>query len=170
MTRIAIVLIVGTALAMGVGMYYAQVYAYYYDVAPQGDDVVLVPQGGGDPVTIAYDNFRGIDRDSSPKAFRACFDTSLSLEDARAEYEPYEGAAPLVAPGWFECYDAKALGAQIEAGEAQVFTGTRNIEYGIDRVVAITADGKGYAWQEINACGDKAYDGSPLGEDCPERE
>ena len=85
-------------------------------------------------------------------------------------FEPYEGASPRTAPGWFDCFDAEAIGTAITAGDALVFTGQRNLEYGIDRVVAITADGRGYVWHEVNDCGDKAYDGSPLGEDCPPRD
>ena len=40
----------------------------------------------------------------------------------------------------------------------------------VDRVVAITEDGRGYVWHELNDCGAKAYDGSPTGEACPPRE
>ena len=56
----------------------------------------------------------------------------------------------------------------IEDGRADVFLSDRNIEFGIDRVVAITEDGFGYVWHEVNECGDKSYDGTPLGENCPE--
>ncbi|HBR38682.1 MAG TPA: histidine kinase, partial [Sulfitobacter pontiacus] len=38
-----------------------------------------------------------------------------------------------------------------------------------DRIVAITSDGRGYVWHELNDCGDKAYDGTVVGEACPER-
>ena len=54
-------------------------------------------------------------------------------------------------------------------GTALVFAGQRNLEFGIDRVVAITEDGRGYVWHEINDCGDKVFDGQPPGEDCPEQ-
>ena len=38
--------------------------------------------------------------------------------------------------------------------------GPKNFEYGIDRYVVIYPDGRGYAWHELNDCGEKLYDGS----------
>ena len=83
--------------------------------------------------------------------------------------EIFEDAEPLTAPGWFDCFDAEAIAAELRTGTAIAFTGTRNFEYGIDRVVAITSDGRGYVWHQVNECGDKLYDGTPAGDDCPER-
>ncbi|MEM6308196.1 MAG: DUF6446 family protein, partial [Pseudomonadota bacterium] len=74
------------------------------------------------------------------------------------------------APNWFDCFDASQIGADLEQGTATAFTGVRNYEYGIDRVVAIYPDGRGFIWHQINDCGDKLYDGSPASADCPERE
>ena len=164
------VFLVLTGLIAGVAMYYLQVYAFYDEVSDTPDsEIVLTGVASGTPEGILYEDFRAIDSDSSPIRFRACFTTPMSLAMLTETYELYEGAVPRNAPGWFECFDAAAIGAEIEAGTALVFTGTRNLEYGIDRVVAITEDGRGYVWHEVNECGDKAYDGSPLGEDCPER-
>lgn len=157
------------AVAAGFGVWYTNVYAFYDSVDPTGEDVMLTTLDG-EPEAIPFEAFEGIDADSSPIRYRACFTTSLSLPDLTGAYIPYDGAEPKVAPAWFDCFDAEALGAEIEAGRAQVFTGVRNIEWGIDRVVAITDAGRGYVWHEINDCGDKAYDGTPLGEDCPPRE
>ena len=169
--KIFTILIVIATCAVAAGMYYAQVYAYYYDIEANGEsDVMLTPLAGGAPVITSYSDFQAIDRESSPLAYRACFYTDLTLPEAARLYEPYEGASPRVTPHWFTCYQGEEIGAQIEAGRAHVFTGKRNIEYGIDRVVAITDQGRGYVWHEINDCGDKACDGSPLGEDGPPRE
>ena len=55
----------------------------------------------------------------------------------------------------------------MEAGTALTFLSQKNIHYGVDRVVAITSDGRGYAWHELNDCGEKAYDGTVVGEECP---
>ena len=60
--------------------------------------------------------------------------------------------------------------AALKSGKATAFLGQKNIHYGVDRIVAITQDGRGYAWQELNNCGEKAYDGTVVGEDCPPRE
>jgi hypothetical protein len=39
----------------------------------------------------------------------------------------------------------------------------------VDRIVAVTDHGQGFAWHELNACGEKAYDGTVVGETCPPR-
>ncbi|SPF78450.1 DUF6446 family protein [Pseudoprimorskyibacter insulae] len=163
-------IVIGAALTFGAVVYYTQVY-YYYDTVPANGstDVVLTSLATGQPEAIPYADFQAIDAGSSPIRYRACFTTTMSLAALSETYEAYEGAVPRNAPGWFECFDAEAVGAALESGEALPFTVLRNIEFGIDRVAAITADGRGYVWEEVNDCGDKAYDGTPLGEDCPER-
>jgi hypothetical protein len=83
-------------------------------------------------------------------------------------YQPYEGAEPLVAPGWFDCFDADEIGAALSEGTAMAFMGTENQSYGIDRIVAILPDGRGFAWHQINHCGEVVFDGRPAPEDCPE--
>ena len=37
----------------------------------------------------------------------------------------------------------------------------------IDRIVAVFPDGRGYAWHQINACGEVVFDGDPAPEGCP---
>ncbi|MCT4554608.1 MAG: DUF6446 family protein [Pelagimonas sp.] len=153
-----------------VAMYYLQVHHFYEEVQAKGtDDVQLTVLASGAPESILYDDFQAIDADSSPIRYRACFRTPMSLAMMTETYEIYEGAEPKVAPGWFDCFDAQEIGAQIASDQAIVFTSQRNFEWGIDRVVAVTSDGRGYVWHEVNDCGDKAYDGTPLGDDCPPR-
>ncbi|PIL18533.1 hypothetical protein P775_18335 [Puniceibacterium antarcticum] len=169
--KIMVAFIVVTALFAGGLLYYTQVYAYYYEVTATGtDDVQLTGMVSGLPETILYEDFRAIDADSSPIRYRACFTTPSPADQLRDTYKLYPGAEPRVAPSWFDCFNAEAIGEDLAAGRAVAFTGQRNITYGIDRVVAVTQDGHGYIWHEINECGDKAYDGTPLGDDCPERE
>ena len=45
--------------------------------------------------------------------------------------------------------------------------GTADITYGIDRVIALDADGRGYVWHQINPCGEVVFDGKPAPEGCP---
>lgn len=162
--------IVVSGIVAGVAIFYLQVYHFYREIPATGTgDVQLVNIATGEPEPILADAFRAIDADSSPIRYRACFETTMSIPMLTETYEMYEGAQPRNAPFWFDCFDADAIGAEIDAGTALVFTAQRNIEWGIDRVVAITDDGRGYVWHEINDCGDKAYDGTPLGEDCPPR-
>ncbi len=165
---VALILLISGVLA-GAGMYYLQVYGFYYEVEPRpGQDVVLLAQGAEAPEAIAYTGFKAIDADSSPIRYRACFETELR-PDQMVDFTPVENPEPLTAPGWFDCYDAVALADVLKSGQAQAFLGTKNIHYGVDRIVAITQDGKGYVWHALNNCGEKAYDGTVVGEECPPR-
>ncbi|MCA0996229.1 DUF6446 family protein [Alloyangia pacifica] len=161
--------IIAAALIFGAVVYYTQVFYYYYDLPAEEAEVLLTPLDGTAPRAIAFEDFEGIDATSSPIRYRACFSTSESPQTLDPLFERYEGSEPRNAPFWFGCFDAEDIGDEIAAGTAHVYTSQRNIEFGIDRVVAVTGDGRGYIWEEINECGDKAYDGTPLGEDCPER-
>ena len=159
-----------SALLAGGAMYYLQVYAFYEEVSAQGDDVQLVSLMSGEPEPILFENFQAIDGSSSPIRYRACFTTEMSHALLSETYVAFENAEPRNAPGWFDCFDAEAIGAELEVGTALTFLSQKNFAYGVDRVVAITEDGRGYVWHELNDCGAKAYDGSPTGEACPPRE
>jgi hypothetical protein len=167
--KIVGIFVIVASLIFGAVVYYTQVYYYYDTVEATGVDDVTLTSLEGDAVSIPYADFQAIDASSSPIRYRACFTTTLTLEELAAGFEPYANPDPRNAPGWFECFDAEAIGDALEAGQAASYTVQRNIEFGIDRVAAITADGRGYVWETVNDCGDKAYDGTPLGEDCPER-
>lgn len=161
--------IVIAALLAGSAMYYLQVYHFYDEVTATGtDDVQMVSLVSGAPVPVLYDDFTAIDATSSPIRYRACFSTTMSTAMLTETYELYEHAEPLTAPDWFDCFDAKSLGAEIEAGTALAFLGQKDIQYGIDRVVAVTDDGRGYAWHQINECGEVVFDGNPAPDHCPE--
>ena len=58
---------------------------------------------------------------------------------------------PLTAPGWFDCFDAVAIGEALEKGEAIAFLSQANIHPGVDRVVAVFPDGRAFAWHQLNA-------------------
>ena len=146
-------------------MYYLQVYGFY-DVVYE-EDVALVSLTSEEPETIPFDNFQAIDAESSPIRYRACFTTPQSLAFLTESYVLVDDADPRNAPGWFECFDAAAIGAELEAGTALTFLGGKNVAFGVDRIVAITQDGRGYVWHELNDCGEKAYDGTIVGEECP---
>ena len=169
MGKFLAVLIIVCSIAAGVGMYYLQVYHFYEEVVPTGtDDVQLTVLESGAAEPIAYDDFQAIDADSSPIRYRACFTTPLDLATLTETYAMAENAVPLEAPGWFECFDAGAVGQGLEDGTMLAFMGTKNIRYGIDRIVAISQTGEGFVWQQINACGEVVFDGQPAPEDCPE--
>lgn len=163
--------IVVAALVAGAALYYLQVYGFYRAVSPaEGAGVTLVSLASEEPEPIAYSAFEGIDADSSPIRYRACFRTELSHAILSDTFVPIEAPMPRNAPHWFDCFDAEAIAAEIAAGTALTFLGRKNVHYGVDRVVAITSDGRGYVWHELNDCGEKAYDGTVVGEACPPRD
>lgn len=159
--------ILGSALIAGAALYYLQVYHFYEELGATGDeDVQLTSVLSGAAEPIVHDGFEGIDANSSPIRYRACFTTPLTHSELDATYEPYVAAVPLEAPRWFACFDADRVAAGLESGAAKAFLGQRDIIYGIDRVVAIFDDGRGYVWHQINRCGEVVFDGEPVPEDC----
>ncbi len=168
--KLLAILLLLSALVAGAGMYYLQIYGFYYDVEAQpGQDVVLMTDASDAPSPIPYAAFRAIDADSSPIRYRACFETDLRPQGMLKTYVAVENAEPLTAPGWFDCYDAVALADALKSGRAQAFMATKNIHFGVDRIIAVTDEGKGYIWHALNNCGEKAYDGTVIGEECPAR-
>lgn len=157
-----------TALVTAVSLYYLQVYAFYEDPR-SGDPVVLTSLTTGAPEEIIADDVTSIDATSSPIRYRACFTTPMSQALLTESYEIVDGAIPLVAPEWFDCFDATEIGAALENGTALAFLGQSNYEYGVDRIVAIMEDGRGFVWHQLNDCGRKQYDGTPTGPECPDR-
>lgn len=163
--KILSVFIVLSALIAGAGLYYLQIYGFYEEVS--ADRVEMVSLTTDAPEEIVADEITAIDADSSPIRYRACFTTPLSLAFLTESYELVEDMEPRNAPGWFDCFDAAAIGAELEAGTALTFMGQKNVHYGVDRIVAVTQDGRGYVWHELNDCGEKSYDGTVVGEECP---
>ncbi len=168
--KILVIIIVLSAAIAGIALYYTQVYGFYATVVPNGnDDVVLAPLDGSEPQVIDYTYFKAIDAESSPIRYRACFTTSAKLDSLAAQFLPSAHVVPRNAPGWFECFDSAFVAQALEEGHAQAFVSVKNIAFGVDRIVAITDDGRGYVWHELNNCGHKAYDGTVVGETCPPR-
>lgn len=143
-----------TGLVAGIAMYWLQVYAFYDQAAfTPGDEIELTSVESGKPEAILAEGVTGIDSDSSPIRFRACFRTPMTLAMLTETYKIYPRPEPLIAPSWFDCFDASAIGAALESGEAVAFMGQENIHPGVDRVVAVFADGRAFAWQQLNAEG-----------------
>lgn len=140
------------ALLAGAGIYYTQVYAFYETLpadAPAAR-ITLVNLATDAPEAIAARDVQAIDSDSSPLRFRACFKTPLSQAMLTETFEIAENAVPLTGPGWFDCYDAKAVGEALESGDAIAFLAQRDIHDGVDRIIAVFPDGRGFAWHQLN--------------------
>jgi len=143
--------IVLTGLVAGIAMYWLQVYAFYAPVSfTPGAEITLVPIDGTLPEAIVVENIQGIDAGSSPLRFRACFTTPLTQATLTETYRLYDRPTPLTAPGWFDCFDAVAIGEALERGEALAFLSHSDIARGVDRVVAVFADGRAFAWHQLN--------------------
>ncbi len=161
--KIIALLLALLCVTTGAALYYLQVYYYYERVTPESFQ--LATRDGSRSAEAS--NIQAIDANSSPIRFRACFDTPLSTD---VEALSYVDAVPLTAPFWFDCFDADAIGNMLADGRARAFLGQKNVHYGVDRIVAITDDGRGFVWHQLNGCDELAYDGTQIGEDCPPRE
>ena len=161
-------ILIATGVLGGAGVYYLQEYGFYETIEATSDDMVQMTSiTSNAPESILFSDFQAIDADSSPIRYRACFTTPMSLAMMTETYALYDDAEPLNAPGWFDCFNADAIGAALEEDRALAFMGTFNVVYGIDRIVAVTEDGKGYVWHQINHCGEEVFDGKPAPEGCP---
>jgi len=163
------VILISSVIA-GAALYYLQVYGFYEETSVDPQGVQLMSVVSDTPEPISFTDFTAIDADSSPIRYRACFATDMSLSLLTETFVGLDAPAPRNAPSWFECFDAQAIAAELEAGTALTFLGQKNIEFGVDRIVAITEDGRGYIWHDLNECGEKSYDGTVVGETCPTRE
>ncbi|MEM8732474.1 MAG: DUF6446 family protein [Pseudomonadota bacterium] len=168
--KIIVGFIVAASVLAGAAVYYFQVYGYYDRVPAAGPaDVQVISLESGEPVPVTHSGFEAIDATSSPIRYRACFTTDADLELLRTSSQILADATPRNAPGWFSCFDATLIAAALEDGTATAFLAQKNVEYGVDRIVAITKDGRGFIWHDLNKCGEKAYDGTVVGEACPPR-
>ncbi|MGI1662760.1 DUF6446 family protein [Palleronia sp. KMU-117] len=161
------IVLVGLGLLAGVAMYWLQVYAFYEEarlVADGGEVEMKITATSGEVADLPVADFTAIDADSSPIRFRACFTTEVPAGLSPA---PYATALPLNAPRWFDCFDAAAIGGDLDTGAAVAVLGQENVLYGIDRVIALYPDGRAFAWHQINRCGEEVFDGQPAPEGCP---
>lgn len=143
--------IVVLSLLAGVALYWTQEYAYFHPAKFEpGAEIQLTPIIGDMPEVIVADNVQGVDSDSSPIRFRACFHTPLSQGMLTETYKVYDKAEPLVGPSWFDCFDAGKIDAALKTGEAIAFLSVQDIVPGVDRVVAVFPDGNAYAWHQLN--------------------
>lgn len=143
--------IVISAIVAGVAIYWLQVYAFYEEVAfTPGQEITLTTIETGEPEPILAEGITGIDAASSPLRFRACFTTPMTQAMLSETYMAYDGAEPLVAPSWFDCFDAVEIGTALERGEALAFLSQANVHADVDRVVAVFPDGRAFAWTQLN--------------------
>ncbi|SPH17112.1 hypothetical protein DEA8626_00627 [Defluviimonas aquaemixtae] len=145
-----------TALIAGGAVWYTQERAFYHEIDPTSPEAAIRLTGpSGDTEPVEAEAFEGIDSASSPLRFRACFTTPMSLATLTDTFEAYPDPEPRIAPRQFPCFDAAQIGADLESGAAVAFLSERNIHPGFDRVVAVYADGRAYAWHQPNESADQ---------------
>ena len=166
--KITIALLVGAAIAAGFGIWYTQTYAYHV-TAPEQEGITLTTLEA-ETAVLEVTDFTAIQSESSPLGFRACFKLPEPPLGFTEIYDRPDGTGATIAPGWFDCFDARQIGEDLLSRDAIALMGTKNIAYGIDRIIALYPDGTGFAWHQLNNCGRKSYDGSPVGEACPPRD
>jgi hypothetical protein len=145
--RWLVVAILGVTAIFAGAQWWFQTRAYY---APIEAAEMVVTTLTGEVIPLAPQGFEGIDAETSPLRFRACFTLDAAGLAAAGRGAAYEAPTPLVAPGWFECFDAAAIGAALEAGEARAVLSAREISDGVDRVLALFPDGRVYGWHQLN--------------------
>lgn len=121
-------------------LYYMQNYAYYQKV--EGLTSITVE---GREITVS--GYVGLDADSSSLKLRGCFTVDPADFDGVTRHE---NPVPLGTPKWFECYQAAAIGADLQSGAAVAYLVAKEEFDGIDRVVAVYSDGRAYQWRQLN--------------------
>jgi len=164
--RIAVIVLLVLAALAGGGLFWLEQF-YWYGVRDEGRGTVALTTKEGDNAELDVTELRLAEGESSPLKYRACFEAAESPEALAARFAPYPDPEPTVAPLTFPCFEADALASALAAGDARAFMGRENVTYGIDRVVAVGADGTGFAWHQINRCGARVFDGDPPPEGCP---
>ncbi|MCG6110951.1 MAG: DUF6446 family protein [Paracoccus sp.] len=140
--KIAAVGLLVATVAAGGGMWYAQEYGYYDSIDPATVTLEVATPAGQQPLTIA--DVEAIDAGSSPLRWRACAKAS----DIPADAIPFPDATPLIGPRWFDCFDARQIGADLESGAARAVLSVEDIRPDVDRVLAIYPDGRVYGWHQ----------------------
>lgn len=146
--KIMVSMLLLVAVLTGAAIWYLQVYGFYEEVdeiTGASEMVVTLPDGA--TRQVAVEGFRAIDARSSPIRWRACF-TLDPTEVADAAL--YEDATPLNGPDWFRCYSARALTADLAAGNAVAVLGQSEIRPDVDRVIVVYPDGRAFGWHQFN--------------------
>lgn len=141
-----VIAILGSALIVGGGIWYAQEYMYYDSIAPDAPEAALMIETTGGSTGLQVTDFQGIDANSAPHRWRAC----AQLPDMPQNAVPYDNPLPSYGPGWFDCFDAEQIGEDLEAGTAKAYLSRSEIHPDVDRVLAIYPDGRVFGWNQIN--------------------
>ncbi|MFK7945166.1 MAG: DUF6446 family protein [Paracoccaceae bacterium] len=129
--------------AFTAALWYFQFHAFYEDLPQQP----LIIQGTEYPA----ETWQGTDASSSPLKRRICVTfTADVVAQITTALTALAKAEPLVAPDWFECFDAKQITRDIAAGKAVAYLMGPSTFEGVDAYIAIYPDGRGYVWRQLD--------------------
>ena len=124
----------------GLAFWWFQSHAFYTET--RADEHTVTIDGVGYPVT----EWKSIDAASSPLKMRACFLIRETIEAL-----PALAPEPLVAPGWFRCFNAEVIAENLTSDYAKAYVAERNDPHGFDRIVAVFPGGRAYMWRQPGA-------------------
>lgn len=159
--KLAAVSLVASGVIAAGALWYSANYAYWEE-DPRAS-VALQDT----PDALKVTDLQAIRSSSSPLGFRACFTYELAGDPS--QFTQVTNPEPRVPPRWFECFDTAEIAEALANRSATTYVSHKNIGFGVDRVIALFEDGRGFAWHELNDCGHRAYDGTVVGEACPDR-
>ncbi len=131
--------LVALTVLFGLVFWWFQSHAFYSETKAEQAEVVIA----GSPYRVT--EWNGIDASSSPLKMRACFLIEGPI-DALSALAP----EPLVAPGWFRCFNAEVIAENLATGYAKAYVAQRNDPRGFDRIVAVFPGGRAYMWRQPN--------------------
>ena len=130
------------AAIFGAALWYFQTRGFYRELAKEP----LVVGG----TTYAVSEWKGIDASSSPIKRRLCLRlTAETATKIAAAQKPVKDAEPLTAPDWFDCFDARQIHKDLEAGLAKAFVAGPSTFKGVDDYIAVYPDGRAYVWRQL---------------------
>ena len=138
--KITVILLIVITLIFGIVFFYFQTYAYYSKVDVKEQIIV-------NKIQIKVEDYIGIRSDVSKLKLRGCFNIDPSAFEF---FVTSIEASPLSAPFWFECFDYKEIQSDIDNGTLKAYLAEENEYPGIDRYVAISKNGIGYEWRQLN--------------------
>ena len=107
--RLLMIGLIGFCVIFGASLWYFQTRGWYEPVESLSSITI-------DGQVVEVEGYQGLDAASSPLKLRGCFTMPASFVSAAAPVA--ERPDPLIAPGWFDCFDAKTISDDIAAGTA----------------------------------------------------
>jgi len=138
--KVTVILLISVILIFGVVFFYFQTFAYYAKISDKENIIV-------NNKNIRVHDYVGIRSDVSKLKLRGCFKVDPSLFKL---LDINQKAAPLSAPFWFDCFDYKDIQSDIDKGFLKAYLAEKDEAPGIDRYIAISQDGMGYEWRQLN--------------------